>query len=229
MSALPKPMDAAEIARHMAEHLEDQARTLEEYHRRPLSPAEMAKLPFHQVVQRLRSVDVCDDCGKSRVLMNSVSRGFRAEKADPAIHCACPGGPAYAGIGSTLAVATNTAPPAAPIEAIIAQDTLEVCERCGVTKERAEFYGDDACPGDAAWDTSGPISAPPVASGEHSWVRVLKDAETPAPAYDGPWCPKCGDEMHDNRPHKRNPKAPDWKCKSRSCDGVIWPAREVSV
>jgi hypothetical protein len=31
--------------------------------------------------------------------------------------------------------------------------------------------------------------------------------------------------MWDNRIGKRNPKAPDFKCRSRSCDGVIWPAR----
>jgi hypothetical protein len=29
--------------------------------------------------------------------------------------------------------------------------------------------------------------------------------------------------MWDNRAGKRNPKAPDFKCKDRSCDGVIWP------
>jgi hypothetical protein len=31
--------------------------------------------------------------------------------------------------------------------------------------------------------------------------------------------------MWDNREGKRNPKAPDFKCKDRSCDGVIWPPR----
>lgn len=31
--------------------------------------------------------------------------------------------------------------------------------------------------------------------------------------------------MWDNRLSKRNPKAPDFKCRDRSCDGVIWPAR----
>jgi hypothetical protein len=31
--------------------------------------------------------------------------------------------------------------------------------------------------------------------------------------------------MWDNRISKRNPKAPDFKCRSRSCDGVIWPPR----
>ncbi len=40
-----------------------------------------------------------------------------------------------------------------------------------------------------------------------------------------PECPKCGGRMWDNRLSKRNPKAPDFKCRDRSCDGVIWPAR----
>jgi hypothetical protein len=38
-------------------------------------------------------------------------------------------------------------------------------------------------------------------------------------------CPKCGGRMWDNRLTKRNPKAPDYKCQNRSCDGVIWPAK----
>jgi len=47
---------------------------------------------------------------------------------------------------------------------------------------------------------------------------VLEAAGTPI-------CPKCGGRMWDNRLSKRNPKAPDFKCRDRSCDGVIWPAR----
>jgi hypothetical protein len=38
-------------------------------------------------------------------------------------------------------------------------------------------------------------------------------------------CPKCGGRMWDNRLTKRNPKAPDWKCRDRSCDGVMWPPK----
>jgi hypothetical protein len=38
-------------------------------------------------------------------------------------------------------------------------------------------------------------------------------------------CPKCGGRTWDNRLTKRNPKAPDFKCRDRSCDGVIWPPR----
>lgn len=33
--------------------------------------------------------------------------------------------------------------------------------------------------------------------------------------------------MWDNRVGKRNPKAPDFKCKDRECDGVIWPPRDA--
>ena len=44
-------------------------------------------------------------------------------------------------------------------------------------------------------------------------------------ASDEPSCPKCGGRMWDNRLTKRNPKAPDYKCRHRSCDGVIWPAK----
>jgi len=40
-----------------------------------------------------------------------------------------------------------------------------------------------------------------------------------------PSCPKCGGRVWDNRLSKRNPKAPDYKCRDRSCDGVIWPPR----
>lgn len=44
-------------------------------------------------------------------------------------------------------------------------------------------------------------------------------------AHDNPGCPKCGGRMWDNRVGKRNPKAPDFKCRDRSCDGVIWPPK----
>ena len=38
-------------------------------------------------------------------------------------------------------------------------------------------------------------------------------------------CPKCGGKMWDNRATKTNPKAPDFKCRDRSCDGVVWPPK----
>ena len=39
-------------------------------------------------------------------------------------------------------------------------------------------------------------------------------------------CPKCNAEMWDNRNKKKNPKAPDYKCKDTNCDGVIWPPKQ---
>jgi hypothetical protein len=78
---------------------------------------------------------------------------------------------------------------------------------------------------------------------EHIPARVSRvDAVVDAPAVDTevavatgplamdePSCPKCGGRMWDNRLSKRNPKAPDFKCRSRSCDGVIWPPRNGSA
>lgn len=43
-----------------------------------------------------------------------------------------------------------------------------------------------------------------------------------------PSCPTCGGAMWDNRERKTNPKAPDYKCKDKQCDGVIWPPREAN-
>jgi hypothetical protein len=52
------------------------------------------------------------------------------------------------------------------------------------------------------------------------------DTASQAPASDGsPSCPICGGRMWDNRANKRNPRAPDFKCRDRSCDGVIWPPK----
>jgi len=57
-------------------------------------------------------------------------------------------------------------------------------------------------------------------------ASVVRDTEAPAPTTsDAPFCPKCSGEMWDNRLSKKNPKAPDWKCRDKSCDGVIWPSR----
>ena len=53
---------------------------------------------------------------------------------------------------------------------------------------------------------------------------ATQSSETPLTGV--PACPKCGGRMWDNRLSKRNPKAPDFKCRDRSCDGVIWPPRD---
>ena len=55
-----------------------------------------------------------------------------------------------------------------------------------------------------------------------SAITTANETERPTRA---PACPKCGGAMWDNRATKRNPKAPDYKCRDRSCDGVLWPGQ----
>ena len=51
-------------------------------------------------------------------------------------------------------------------------------------------------------------------------------ASAQEPAVTGhPDCPKCGGPMWDNRDSKRNPRAPDFRCRNRVCDGVLWPGQ----
>jgi len=64
----------------------------------------------------------------------------------------------------------------------------------------------------------------PSAEDVHIETTLAGPATGPL-ALDEPSCPKCGGRMWDNRLSKRNPKAPDFKCRNRSCDGVIWPAK----
>jgi hypothetical protein len=71
-----------------------------------------------------------------------------------------------------------------------------------------------------------PARSPSVAAPSDDDGTVDDAAVASGPrAMDEPSCPKCGGRMWDNRLSKRNPKAPDYKCRSRSCDGVIWPSR----
>lgn len=51
---------------------------------------------------------------------------------------------------------------------------------------------------------------------------------TPSPSGE-PACPSCGGKMWDNREGKKNPKAPDFKCRDKQCDGVIWPRKKVAA
>jgi hypothetical protein len=70
---------------------------------------------------------------------------------------------------------------------------------------------------------------PPRVETEVPQSVVTEVAATGPRASDEPSCPKCGGRMWDNRASKRNPRAPDFKCRDRSCDGVIWPARPATA
>jgi hypothetical protein len=66
------------------------------------------------------------------------------------------------------------------------------------------------------------VQAAPAESPTPPPASLLTDMEVVS-------CPKCGGRMWDNRLTKRNPKAPDYKCQNRSCDGVIWPPRPTTA
>jgi hypothetical protein len=72
-----------------------------------------------------------------------------------------------------------------------------------------------------------PVEDPAVAYARRSSPSKSAPAKRPARALDEETCPKCGGRMWDNRLTKRNPRAPDYKCRDRNCDGVIWPPRDV--
>jgi hypothetical protein len=72
--------------------------------------------------------------------------------------------------------------------------------------------------------------APSSAAVERETAVAVSEEPAGSPASgplasDETSCPKCGGRMWDNRLTKRNPKAPDYKCRDRSCDGVIWPPK----
>jgi hypothetical protein len=89
---------------------------------------------------------------------------------------------------------------------------------------------DRGCDG-VVWPPRGAMAAAPA--------EVPADSSTPvivAPAPGMPACPICGGAMWDDRTSKRNPRAPDFKCRNKprerggaGCEGVIWPARDGSA
>jgi hypothetical protein len=71
-----------------------------------------------------------------------------------------------------------------------------------------------------------PVEDPAAAYARRQSASNGAPAKRPALALDEETCPKCGGRMWDNRLTKRNPRAPDYKCRDRNCDGVIWPPRD---
>ena len=70
-----------------------------------------------------------------------------------------------------------------------------------------------------------PLEDPAAAYARRYQNEPSADLDNSPLAADEQACPKCGGRMWDNRLTKRNPKAPDYKCRDRSCDGVIWPPK----
>jgi hypothetical protein len=75
--------------------------------------------------------------------------------------------------------------------------------------------------------TSRPSSTPATTDSTSTNPRAAGAAgdTTASATADEAACPKCGGRMWDNRATKRNPKAPDYKCRDQNCDGVIWPPK----
>lgn len=75
-------------------------------------------------------------------------------------------------------------------------------------------------------ESSGDVAGKAAAAPAHA----APASTTTVPAQPGddliPTCPNCDGDMYDNRPKKRSgafsSKAPDWKCKDKSCDKVWW-------
>jgi hypothetical protein len=66
----------------------------------------------------------------------------------------------------------------------------------------------------------------------NSGARAEWPERQPIPLPNGPEnpaCPKCAGRMWDNRASKQNPRAPDFKCRERSCDGVLWPGQHRTI
>ena len=70
--------------------------------------------------------------------------------------------------------------------------------------------------------TGTPTTAPPA---QLTSAPLIDTPLARTPLTGAPACPKCGGRMWDNRASKRNPRAPDFKCRQRFCDGVLWPGQ----
>jgi hypothetical protein len=71
------------------------------------------------------------------------------------------------------------------------------------------------------------VSESPASERSGEAAREEAEGTLSLRSNDTPDCPVCGGRMWDNRLTKRNPKAPDFKCRDRNCEGVIWPARSA--
>lgn len=59
------------------------------------------------------------------------------------------------------------------------------------------------------------FEAMPSATEEHAAQQAERDSFVPT-------CPVCDGAMWDNREGKKNPKAPDFKCKDKACGAAVW-------
>jgi hypothetical protein len=81
----------------------------------------------------------------------------------------------------------------------------------------------------AAAAAEAPLERSTAAPRQRPQLADVAPVEDEAGDEGTPSCPKCDGKMWDNRATKRNPKAPDFKCRDRTCDGVIWPPKGAAA
>lgn len=105
-TALPHSMSDRDVAlEHAGSGASELSTSGAPCDREPITLRGNSNQSFAEIVARYRASDVCPDCGMTRVVINVAARHqvYKAERVSPKTHCACPGGPAFAGIGATLA------------------------------------------------------------------------------------------------------------------------------
>jgi len=101
-------------------------------------------------------------------------------------------------------------------------------QRATAKAEKAEKNG-RASKGAAAAAATAPLTLEPAGDAAATTEPALPAQPVALEPEVAPSCPKCGGKVWDNRATKRNPKAPDFKCRDRTCDGVIWPPRPAAT
>ena len=72
-------------------------------------------------------------------------------------------------------------------------------------------------------DDNGTVTIVPEAETPKPAAAAAPEAAAPAaPAGGAVTCGICGNDTWDNREGKRNPKAPDYKCRDKNCGGAAW-------
>jgi len=107
----------------------------------------------------------------------------------------------------------------------------ETAQAVGSAMTYLRRYAYSAMIGLATEDDDGVAASPQPRHDAPAERRAAPQEAAPPPASadrNDPPCPKCKGAMWDNRVGKKNPKSPDYKCRDKSCDGVIWPPRGSS-
>ena len=70
------------------------------------------------------------------------------------------------------------------------------------------------------------VESLPFEGNGNGYAAVAKEAAHVGPT---PKCAVCGGDVWDNRNDKRNPKAPDFKCKDKDCGHAAWIQKDGAL